>query len=415
MLFNRLNGKFQLTVNNRRRKTKLWITHKRDNRPEREPNPEEPRNLIVTGSGPTTEFMDLTGGRPNTLQGLAFCLAVNTDDIYYYELFPHLQKYHDQGYDVQWIVLILEEVLTTMNEDDAKLCRVTLGRIGQATEPLKTSGSQTNEICDWSRIIPCHACGAGNPCNPSSLRLTPTEIDMTLYNVGFQYQLPVSGKHSFKRKWRHRLEFFFLISLVLIVISSVLFALIQIVKNIDIIAATIPVALVVVLGVLALGFVWPLLGKGISYLIENAAIREARREEKYKERERKNKQIHLNKEVERITNVIKKKIEKNKPIENILPDIRTKDYEALAKTISTIDFIKDTDKGCLFKNMSPDFISKVLVYFSEANEIAILRQIEPEKRKGILFRCSLSKRNRIESILEKSEVSSQESNDSEGH
>jgi hypothetical protein len=32
MLFNRLNGKFQLTVNNRRRKTKLWITHKRDNR-----------------------------------------------------------------------------------------------------------------------------------------------------------------------------------------------------------------------------------------------------------------------------------------------------------------------------------------------------------------------------------------------
>jgi len=102
--------------------------------PKRERNPEEPQNLIITGPGPITKFIDLTGGRPNTLEGLAFCLAVNTDDIYYHELFTPFQKYHDRGYNVQWIVPILEEVLPTMNGDDAKLCRVTLGRIRQATE-----------------------------------------------------------------------------------------------------------------------------------------------------------------------------------------------------------------------------------------------------------------------------------------
>jgi hypothetical protein len=102
--------------------------------PKREPDPQEPLNLIVTGPGPITKFIDLTGGRPNTLEGLAFCLSVNADDIYYWELFEPLQKYHDRGYDVQWIVPILEEVLPTMNNDDANLCRVMLGRIGHATE-----------------------------------------------------------------------------------------------------------------------------------------------------------------------------------------------------------------------------------------------------------------------------------------
>jgi hypothetical protein len=102
--------------------------------PKREPKPQEPLNVIVTGPGPITKFIDLTGGRPNTLEGLAFCLAVNTDDMYYYELFTPLQQYHDRGFDVQWIVPIIEEVLPTMNNDDANLCRVMLSRIGQATE-----------------------------------------------------------------------------------------------------------------------------------------------------------------------------------------------------------------------------------------------------------------------------------------
>jgi len=94
----------------------------------------EPLNLIVTGPGPVTKFIDLTGGRPNTLEGLAFCLAVNTTDMYYYELFAPLQQYHDRGYNVLWIVPILEKVLPTMNNDDAKLCRIMLSRIGQADE-----------------------------------------------------------------------------------------------------------------------------------------------------------------------------------------------------------------------------------------------------------------------------------------
>ena len=137
-------------------------------------------------------------------------------------------------------------------------------------------------------------------------------------------------------------------------------------------------------------------------------------EEGNAERTELKKRIQLNKEVERITNVTRKKIKRNTPIENILPIIRIKDYEALAKAISTMDFIKDEDKGCLFIKMDPDFISKVLAYFSEAEEITILRQIERKKREEVLMRCSLYKRNRIESVLKKSEVSSQESNDSEG-
>jgi tetratricopeptide (TPR) repeat protein len=109
------------------------------------------------------------------------------------------------------------------------------------------------------------------------------------------------------------------------------------------------------------------------------------------------KEIHLNKEVERVTNVIREKIARNTPIENILPNIRIEDYETLAKAISTIGFFKDIDKGCLFKNMHPDFISKVLTYFSEDEEITILRQIEQKKREEVLMRYALhsSKRQRL--------------------
>lgn len=142
--------------------------------------------------------------------------------------------------------------------------------------------------------------------------------------------------------------------------------------------------------------------------------RNAKRAERNAERAERKKQIQLNIEVERITNVIQNKIGKNKPLENILPNLRSKDYEALAKTISTIDFIKDTDKGSLFKNMTPDFIFHVLVYFTQTEQVTLLRQIEQKKREDILMRYPLSQRARLQCGLQKPEIFFKESNDYEG-
>jgi hypothetical protein len=142
----------------------------------------------------------------------------------------------------------------------------------------------------------------------------------------------------------------------------------------------------------------------LSSMVESEDMREEKkteRDSKIAKKEMRNKQKHLNMEIERLKNLISKEVESNKPLENILPAVRPTDYEVLAKTISKIDFIKNTDKGLLFKNMNPEFISKVLAYFSEADEINILREIEPEKRNEVLLRYSLSKRAMLESNLKK--------------
>lgn len=719
--------------------------------PKKKQHSEELQDLIVTGPGPITNFIDLTGGRPNTLEALAFCLAVNTDDIYYYELFPRLQNYHDQGGDVQWIVPILKEVLPTMKEDDAKVCRAILGRIEQsaeileaktiseflhtlkyratcirirarditqcveaintalknitnstnevtnlffknlralcpkccvwippetlsgvyttsrfgrdrvtytnygpqahllnghcvidscdcedlmllwggpqtlrsqvtthidrirqdanskaeraklalldrladkivldftsdtlwafwenaidhhlylrrnfpcfseapdlilwvsvipypkdiarhvfsdsyptffnqilnesghekgkvtvahwismgstpenshlnlavasklelpeterflliphelAQEPLKKCNLQTNEIYGWSNVVLCQECGVSNPVNATECiqckkklllpeqhvlakpQISQTDIEernariSTADGEGTQrcpvrkispkkypspYQHPIVKSHilakekalkfieehekdkkrvmedlskasSKKKWWQQLLIACFIICLVSLTIPLLLAGSILVVTNIY------KIALFVLAILLFAGLVI-----AINFLIKNTDKWEAYRDErnaKLAKKEMEKKQAHLNMEVERITNVIRKKVEKNKPLENILPNVRAKNYEAVAKAISSIDFIKNIDKGRLFENMNPDLISKFLTYLSETEEITLLRQIEPGKRKDILFRYSLSKRTRIESILEKSEVSSQESNDSEGN
>ena len=312
-------------------------------------------------------------------------------------------------------------------------CKEIILRWHEITEE-KPEVREAIEKTDWSKIIACHACGAGNPINATECIKCKNKLFLPEQHVPMKphvsqkdleerkarisaiarfrprttavISLDLTQASSKKKWWQKLLIACLIICSVSIVILLLIVGSILVVTNIYKIA-------VFILAMLLFGG----LAFVINYLIENADIREAKRDErnaKQAKKEMGKKQIHLDMEVERITNVIRKKVEKNKPLENILPNIRTKDYEALAKAISTIDFIKDTDKGCLFKNMSPDFISKVLANFSEADEITILWQIEPEKRQDVLFRCSLSKRNRLESVLKESEVSSQESNDSEG-
>lgn len=300
-----------------------------------------------------------------------------------------------------------------------------------ASMKSKTIHQTSRDTADWSTTIHCHDCGAGNPVNatecirckkklflpeqhvPMKPHVSQKDLEERKARISTidRFRLrtnavisPDLTQASSKKKWWQKLLIAcFIICSVSLAILLLLAGSIFIVTNIYKIA-------VFILGMLLFSGVALI----INYLIETQDLREAKRDERNAEQAKEDmrkKQTHLDMEVERITNVIRKKVEKNKPLENILPNIRSKDYEALAKAISSTDLIKD--KGCLFKNVNPDFISKVLTYLSEADEINILQQIEPEKRKDILFRCSLSKRNRLESVLKESEVSSQESNDSD--
>lgn len=264
-----------------------------------------------------------------------------------------------------------------------------------------------NGTADWSTIRLCHECGAGNPCNavecirckkplPQASKPTPTrhltsaEIARILYKVG--YQFPKSRKPSFGLKlwrWLYRwlLKPFCIICLVLIIILLSVAGIVLIVKNVHIIA-----------GIIVFGLVFFLLIMGVNYLIETQDLREAKRDEKYAERAkrvRRKKQTQLNIDVERITSAIKKQLDSQELLENILPNIRTKNYEAISKAVSSMDSLKDTEKGCLFNNMDPDFISHALTYFKDSEKITILQQIEPRKREDVLLRFSLPKRSQL--------------------
>ena len=139
-------------------------------------------------------------------------------------------------------------------------------------------------------------------------------------------------------------------------------------------------------------------------------MREPKREERNAERAKRagiKKQIQLNKDVEVITSAIKKLVSSQKPIENFLPIINTKgyesvvsvNYEAIAKAILSVDSLKETEKGRLFSNVEPDFISHILNYFNDSEKITILQQIEQGKRDDVLMRFSLSKRSQLREAL----------------
>ena len=118
------------------------------------------------------------------------------------------------------------------------------------------------------------------------------------------------------------------------------------------------------------------------------------------ERAERKKQIHLNEDIEKISSAVKKQIDSQKPLENILLNIHIKNPEAVAKAISTIDSLKDTEKGCLFNNMDIDFISHTLHYMKDSEKTAILQQLEPRKREDVLMRFPLHKRSHLRDALE---------------
>jgi hypothetical protein len=147
--------------------------------------------------------------------------------------------------------------------------------------------------------------------------------------------------------------------------------------------------------IIALGFAVYLF-----YLIETEDLREVRRDEKNKllaQKESREKQIHLDKNAEEIANIIKEQISSQKPIENILLKINTKryEYEAIAKAISSLNFLKEAERGRLLNNIDTDTISQILNYLSDSEKITILQQIDPRKREDILMRFPLSKRSRL--------------------
>ena len=86
-------------------------------------------------------------------------------------------------------------------------------------------------------------------------------------------------------------------------------------------------------------------------------------------------------------------------LEDILPSAHTSDHEAVARAISSIDSLTDVDKARLFERKSVDFVSRVLAYLTEAEQIAIIQQIEGKRREDVLMRYSLSQRSRIKSQL----------------
>lgn len=135
------------------------------------------------------------------------------------------------------------------------------------------------------------------------------------------------------------------------------------------------------------------------YTEDARAAKKAEKNEKLAKNQQLKTQIHLNNEVERLTNKIRKKMKQKKPIENILPKIYVKDHEALAKAITNFDSLSDSEKGRLFLRMDTDFISKVLTHFSIPEKVLILKQLDSKKREDVLFRFSLSHRKELKRLL----------------
>jgi len=296
-----------------------------------------------------------------------------------------------------------------------------------STEPSGSTGTNDRKA-DWSTLILCHACGAGNPVNatecirckkkllplvgfPPSVPTSPeqsktshSQDDETdaLRALGLlgsikildltDHQLLNSEKHPFRRKlWRWLLMPLCIVCLVFLVILLS----IVIVKNTGVIIG----------GIISITIIG-LLFKGVNYLIETQDLREARRDERNEERakrERRKKQIQMNNDIEEIASAVKEQISSQEPIENVLPKINTKgyEYEAIAKAISSADSLKEAEKGRLFNNMEPDFISHILNYFNDSEKITILRYMNPGKREDVLMRFSLSKRSQLSEALNK--------------
>ena len=154
----------------------------------------------------------------------------------------------------------------------------------------------------------------------------------------------------------------------------------------------------VILGAFVVAFLCSLLfivsGGGDIWAAERAKKDDEKARRHFKKRE-----MRLDKNSESLKSSIKRQIDHGTPVESVLTSIETRDYEVLARAVSTIDSIKDTEKGVLFKNMDTDLIFHVLSRLTEVEQIVILRQIDRSRREDILMRYPLSKRARLISAL----------------
>lgn len=295
------------------------------------------------------------------------------------------------------------------------------GRRGQ-DQPVASVG-EPEATHDWNQIVLCPKCGAGNPANaaecircktrlrprrePSSDEPRALSKDETAAVVQGIRRLDVdmlramqsapSGpvgrttksyrsdeSTAFLYLYRHR-RILIVTFLVVICLACVMFR--------GEIAVIILLALIAFFAVVSLGFIM----RGLAE--DTVAEVTAKEDEEQARREREKRQVRLDREAQRIADAIKKRVDSHSTLAYILQDIRTRDHEALAKAILRLD-LKAEEKGRLFRNMNPDFVSDVLGYLPEAEQIAMLRKMEGQKRDDILMRFALSKRTRLKGAIE---------------
>lgn len=258
----------------------------------------------------------------------------------------------------------------------------------------------SDETLDWSSITPCQECDAGNPCNaircircgvslpkvitPQPERLLTRAEAANIFSKGhlnlgfsdFAYRTTWLGW-----VWKLFCALCLTALAILLLLAAIVFVLDNALASIGIVVA----GLVLVLG--------------IHHLLENADIREARRDEKSAKREERAKiraQAKVRREGARISDLIKGRADSQVAIEDILPSVLTSNHEAVAEAISLTDSMQDTDKSRLFKNLGTDAVSNILNCFTETEQITLLYHMELEQQVDVLIRFPLPRRRRLE-------------------
>lgn len=77
----------------------------------------------------TPGVKDLTGGRPDTLEWVAFMLIADIKNHYWYEYLEWLDLALDRGMNVRWIAPILQRLLPSLIGHDKEKCEQVLARM----------------------------------------------------------------------------------------------------------------------------------------------------------------------------------------------------------------------------------------------------------------------------------------------
>ena len=295
------------------------------------------------------------------------------------------------------------------------------GRRGQ--DQPRASAGKPKVSDDWSQIVLCNECGAGNPVNAAECIRCQTRLRPRREHSGDKPR-PLSKEETVafvqglrrhdadmlramqnatsrpiertKKSYRSNTSRVFVRVYEgrrIVVIALLLVLFLACIANRGDIAEIIGVALVICLVAVSLG----LLVRGLAE--DSLAGVEAKEDEEQARRGRERRQVRLDVKAHRLANTIEKKMGWHTPLESVLQKIRITDHEVLANAVSCLD-LKEEEKGRLFKNANPDLVSTVLGYLPEAEEIAILRHMEPQKRDDVLMRFSLSKRTRLKRAIE---------------